>query len=253
MTPGDWSDVTTQGQFLLELEFLTRYVPLPEEECEGICVYTRCPPYLKLIACQFPWIHFYAFRCDAAAGAEEEATEYDPDEPAIRWTSRATLQTERNRTTSPFEFSKDSAVMLSRKEQRKVLMICHGETETRQVALHALLRADHSLLDVGGTIPADYLEGDLVLPILLPPSKVFACLVASQPCRCVGYDRGVYEQEMGFFQGTLRGTEAFDCASKGLIVGDYVRRFQHCYPGAHPDGVRVSLEAIVDSLGVFKI
>ena len=76
-------------------------------------------------------------------------------------------------------------------------MICHGETETRQAVLHALLRADASLLDVCGTIPTDYLEGQLVLPIGLPQSRLFACLVASHPCKCAEYDPALYEQEMG--------------------------------------------------------
>ena len=282
MTRGDWSDVTAQGQFLLDLEFLTRHVPLPPEGGEdggSICVITRCPSYLKLLASQFPWVHFYAYQwssdqtnakkrtfdeddlrqllllVDKANTAEKKGEEeYNPDQPGIaNWTSQVTLQTERNRTMSQLEFDKDEALRLSKREEaRRILLICHGEDRTRQVALHALLRADFSLLDVCGSIPDEYLEGDLVLPIMLPMNKVFACLVASKPCRCVQYDRGLYEQEMGFFQRTLRDTEAYDASSRNLIVGDYVRRFQRCYPGAHPDGVRLSLEGIVDSLGVYR-
>ena len=302
MTRGRWSDVTTQGQFLLDLEFLTRHVPLPGREA-AMCVITRCPPYLKLLASQFPWVHFYAYQWRSGDGKlaaqetcrtdktavfdeddlrrllmlveqkvgeeeeEEEEGEYNPDQPGITaklWKNNqgmTTVQTERNRTMSRLEFDMNEALRLSKQwgqeeEPRRtgvVLLICHGEDSgrTRQVALHALLRADHSLLDMCGSIPdeEDYLDGELVLPIMLPRNKVFACLVASKPCLCVRYDRKVYEQEMGFFQGTLRGTEeAYDVSSRNLIVGDYVRRFQGFYPGAHPDGVRLSLEGIVNSL-----
>ena len=202
MSDGTWWDLTTQGQFLMDLEFLSQYTAPPDRSSHGAvteiaCVYTRCPPYLVQIACQFPWVHFYGFqfRCP------EEEAEYDPEQPAVRRTSLMTLHTEHNRTVSPFEFSKDSAVTLSKaKEARpthRLVMICHGETETRQAVLHAMLRADYSLLDICGTIPHDYLEGHITLPVSLPQSRLFACLVASQPCKCVCYDSKLYEQEMG--------------------------------------------------------
>ena len=202
LTDGKWSDLSATAQFLLDLEFLTHHTQpgQPGGASEVACVYTRTPPYLQQIAYQFPWVHFYGFQ-HRTEEPEDEGEEYDPDRPAVRWTSQATLHTEHNRTVSPFEFSKDSAVTLSKaKEARpehRLVMICHGETETRQVVLHALLRADASLLDVCGTIPADYLEGQLVLPIGLPQNRLFACLVASHPCKCAEYDPALYEQEMG--------------------------------------------------------
>jgi hypothetical protein len=203
LTDGKWSDLSATAQFLLDLEFLTHHTQPAGQGGGGTeiaCVYTRTPPYLQQIAYQFPWVHFYGFQ--HRTEEPDEGGEYDPERPAVvRWTTQATLHTEHNRTVSPFEFSKDSAVTLSRaKEARpehRLVMICHGETETRQAVLHALLRADASLLDVCGTIPADYLEGQLVLPIGLPQSRLFACLVASHPCKCAEYDPTLYEQEMG--------------------------------------------------------
>ena len=205
LADGRWSDLSVQGQFLLDLEFLTQNTQpgrgVAHGQTEVACVYTRTPPYLLQIACQFPWVHFYGFQHRVPATSAADEGEYDPEQPAARWTPQMTLHTEHNRTLSPYEFSKDSAVTLSKaKEARpehRLVMICHGETETRQVVLHALVRADASLLDVCGTIPRDYLAGQIVLPIGLPQNRLFACLAATHPCKCADYDPRLYEQEMG--------------------------------------------------------
>jgi hypothetical protein len=55
---GTWNDVSVQGQFLIDLEFLTRY----SHPSSGTCVYCKSPPYLAEIAAQFPWLHFYAYQ-----------------------------------------------------------------------------------------------------------------------------------------------------------------------------------------------
>ena len=195
MKVGEWSDLTPQAQFLIDLEFLTRYTQ-PTAEGETACVYARSPSYLFEIACQFPWVHFYAFR--------HKADEYDPARPAVFSSvdSDITQQTEHNRTTSPYEFSKDGAITLSQARGpsstgRRLVMICHGESSMRQVALHALLRADHSLLDVCGPIPEDYLAGELVFPIFIPQDRIFVSLVASQSCKCANYYPDTFSEEMG--------------------------------------------------------
>ena len=197
---GKWSDLTVQGQFLLELEFLSRYTqPCGDVDSETACVYTQSPPYLCDIACQFPWVHFYAFRHSRPIPV---ADEYDPDIPSLLGLLQSdfTQQTNLNMTTSPYEFSKEGAVTLSQSRgapNQRLVMICHGETSMRQLALHALLRADHSLLDVCGLISEDYLEGDLVLPIFIPQDRIFVSLVASQPCKCADYYPETYGEEIG--------------------------------------------------------
>jgi hypothetical protein len=249
MTDGQWSDVSRQGQFLMDLEFLTLHTQPPatgrQQHTEVACVYTQSPPYLVQIACQFPWVHFYCFKYREP----EEEDEYDPERPAVRKTKLMTLQTEHNRTVSPFEFSKDSAITLSKaKEARpehRLVMICHGETETRQAVLHALLRADYSLLDICGCVQEDYLEGEIILPLMLPQHKTFACLVATHPCKCATYDAATYKQEMAFFQATLRASEAYDQGSKDLIIAEYARRFQWFHK-RHVDTIGYTLQMIID-------
>jgi hypothetical protein len=140
LTAGDWNDLTRQAQFLIDLEFLTRYTNPTDTPNETACVYTRSPPYLQEIACQFPWVHFYAF--SHPAPPVDTGEDYDPAQPDMVKDTGFTLHTEHNKTVSPFEFSKDSAVTLSRSRggssaESRVVMICHGETSMRQV--HAQL------------------------------------------------------------------------------------------------------------------
>jgi hypothetical protein len=73
LEPGTWNDVSVHGQFLIDLEFLTRYT----HPSGGICVYCKCPPYLAEIATQFPWLHFYAYQ------QTQDHAEYDPSQPAM--------------------------------------------------------------------------------------------------------------------------------------------------------------------------
>ena len=200
MTAGAWSDLSLEAQFLTDLEFLMRHTQ-PTGPKGGhpdtACVYTRTPVYLREIAYQFPWVHFYAFSHNTPA----EQDVYDPAEPSMVKAAPPSLVTEHNRTTSPFEFSKDSTVTLSQakaaKDAHQLVMICHGESLSRQLVLHALLRADHSLMDVCGPIPADYIQGELVLPIGIQRSKVFVSLVAHGSCMAGEYDPEVFLEEMG--------------------------------------------------------
>jgi hypothetical protein len=205
MEPGYWNDISEQGQFLLEMEFLTRHMPpaqnrtKPTVVAEMACVYTQSPPYLVQIAQQFPWIHFYAFQHMATTQGGDE---YDPAQPDLVRATYPSLQTELNRTTSPFEFSKDSAITLSRvkedrPDQRRLVMICHGETPTRQLVLHSFLRADFSLIDVSGSIPDEYLAGDMVMPIFLPQNKILVLLVVNHECKGSTYEPSLFKDEIG--------------------------------------------------------
>ena len=200
ITPGAWSDLSTEAQFLIDLEFLTRHTQpsgAKGSHPETACVYTRAPVYLREIAYQFPWVHFYGFSHNTAPAQDE----YDPAEPAMVKAAPPSLVTEHNRTTSPFEFSKESAVTLSQakaaKDAHRLVMICHGESLARQLVLHALLRADHSFMDVCGPIPADYIQGELVLPIGISQNKMFVSLVAHGSCMAAEYDPKLFAEEIG--------------------------------------------------------
>lgn len=190
MEPGAWEDMSVQARFLVDLEFLTRYAP----PWGVACLYCKAPAYLTHLAAQFPWIHFY--------GYEHASPEYDPAAPAV-FASEApiTLETRLNMTLSPLEFTKEDARMMGARSMaagaQTLLMICHGAGSVRQLALHALVQPTHSLLDVSGVIPFDYLEGELILPLFIPNNKIFALLVASQACRAVQYEPDTYENEIG--------------------------------------------------------
>lgn len=80
---GKWSDVAVHGQFLLDLEFLLRCAPASGT---ASCVYCKSPPYLREIALQFPWIHFYVFE------HAHPVPEYDPAQPAMACAAPLTVQ-----------------------------------------------------------------------------------------------------------------------------------------------------------------
>lgn len=210
--PGQWSDVPPQGQFLLDMEFLTRHArPHPQKTRPTVvadiaCVYTRCPTYLVEISQQFPWIHFFAFNCplswDMTGVCAAESEEYNPNQPAMDMGVYPSQQTQHNRTTTPYEFSNESAITLSKTkdqdpERHRLVMICHGETSVRQMVLHVLVRADFSLLDLCGPIPEEYLDGELIFPMMLPLNKMFALLAVTNECKGRQYNTAVYTEEMG--------------------------------------------------------
>ena len=210
LEPGRWIDITEQGQFLLDLEFLARHThPEPREKtkptviAESACVYTTSPPYLTEIARQFPWVHFYAFQ--HVFPTPEEEGEYDPTQPPtlVRITG-PTYQTEHNRTVSTEPIDRQSIVTLGRvkedsPERRRLVLICHGETPTEQLMLHSALRADYSMLDISGPIPHEYPAGDIILPIQIPANKAFTCLAVGQTgkkAQCIHYKPQVYMDEL---------------------------------------------------------
>lgn len=212
-SPGQWEDISPQGQFLLDMEFLTRHARPPPQKtrptavADIACVYTKCPTYLAEISQQFPWVHFFAFECPllwnmTGGFANEGGGEYDPTQPGMDMANCPSQQTNHNRTTTPYEFSKDSAVILSKTkeqdpERHRLVMICHGKDSIRQMVLHALIRADFSLLDISGPIPEDYLDGELTLPIMLPRNKMFALLTVNNDCKARRYKPPIYNEEIG--------------------------------------------------------
>lgn len=201
MTPGRWTDVSEQGQFLLDLEFLSRHTHpgegrvRPTVIATTACVYTQSPPYLNEIAYYFPWVHFYAFR--------HSNSEYDPTQPTMAPNTAGTVHTERNMTTSTLGLTKESTVALSRVKEdtppgsHKLVLICHGEGLIQQLVIHSALRSDASMLDIEGPIPSEYLEGDIVIPIHFPGDKIFACLsVSGLNWRPAEYSSLLYTEEL---------------------------------------------------------
>lgn len=262
---GRWSDVRTHGQFLMDLEFLLRYGP---KSGTASCVYCKSPPYLTEIAQQFPWIHFYVFEHKPPPPAE-----YDPAEPSLVCSAPLTVQVEYNKTTSCMEFTKDMARTMGERgarERESLLMICHGQDVVKQLVFHVLMRPCYSFLDICGTIPVDYLDGELMLPIYLPNNKIFLGLVASQHAKCKTYDPEIFLGEIGesaafenhlpqkknslttwkgagFFQGVIRATQAYDDTSKDVITGEYAKS-THAYHQCPEEILKTALESTVDLL-----
>jgi hypothetical protein len=237
---GQWTDVSVQGQFLMDLEFLMRYCP---RSGTASCVYCKSPSYLALIAQHFPWIHFYVFE------HRPPMPEYNPENPAVTAVP-LTIQVEFNKTMSHMEFTKEMARTMgerSARDRESLLMICHSQDSIRQLALHVLMRPNFSLMDIAGLIPKDYLDGELVLPMYIPNNKIFLGLVSHQSAKCKSYDPEIMQGELGFFQAVVRVTKAYDEASKDLIIGDYARQ-SHQYHRCSFDVVKNSLLSTLDLL-----
>lgn len=191
LEPGRWQDIPAYAQFLMDLEFLMRYTP----PTGGSCIYCRSPPYLKEIASQFPWIHFYAYQ---HTDPPPEDMEYDPERPQIICNAPMTVQVHGNTTTAAMEFTNNVARRLGENHgHASRVMICHGSDHTHQLCLHALLRPTFSMLDIQGPIPLDYPEGEIVFPIYIPNNKVFASLVVHQNARCKVYNPALFQDEIG--------------------------------------------------------
>lgn len=191
LEPGRWEDMAPAGQFLLDLEFLVRCSPTSGT---ASCIYCRSPPYLAELAALFPWIHFFAYQHEFAV------PDYDPADPGLTSAVPVTVQVDYNKTMSAQEFTKDMARVLGERgarERESLLLICHGLDSVRQLALQVLMRPQFALLDICGLMPADYLDGEIVLPLYLSTSKLFACLAVPHNARSRSYDQDLYKGELG--------------------------------------------------------
>ena len=184
LEPGAWQDVPLMGQFLLDAEFLSKSAPSAAGTAS--CIYAKCPPYLESLGLLFPWVYFFAYE------RPRDSPEYDPEQPALQ-----TVQVRGNITTTTQVLSRDIAGVLGQAERKKgLLLICHGLAPYRQANLCVSLRPSSALLDISGLIEAEYMAGEIILPIYLPPSRLFACLtVNGQQSRA--YDPALYQNEMG--------------------------------------------------------
>lgn len=207
LLPGTWDDIPSQGQFLIDVEFLTRYT----QSSGGMCVYCKYPSYLPEIAALFPWLHFYVY------GHTTDPEVYDPSQPdmsspvtvqvrysntqkqkSVTGTNLIRIITHRyNMTISQHEYTKEMARVMGENRHSTRTLICHGVDPLRQLALHALLKPNFSLMDIAGVIPADYLEGEIILPVFIPINRIFASLVVFHSAKWASYDPEVFKAEMG--------------------------------------------------------
>lgn len=190
LEPGAWKDIPIHAQFLIDLEFLTRYT----SPSGASCIYSRSPPYLKEIASQFPWVHFYAYDYTEP----NHDTEYDPERPKILCDVPLKIQVRNNTTTAAMELTNTIARRLGENcGNCNRVMICHESTQSRQLCLQVLLRPTYSLLEIQGSVPTDYPEGEIILPIFIPKNKTFALLVVPQEAGCKEYNPSLFQAEIG--------------------------------------------------------
>ena len=95
------------------------------------------------------------------------------------------------------EYTKDMAKTMGENRHSSRTLICHGVDQLRQLALHAHLKPNFSLMDICGVIPSDYLEGEILLPIFIPINKIFTSLVVWQGARWGSYDPDIFKDEIG--------------------------------------------------------
>jgi hypothetical protein len=62
-----------------------------------------------------------------------------------------------------------------------------------------------------------------------------------------GWQHTNEKKKTGFFQGTIRASEAYDQASTDLIINEYAKRFQW-FHRCHPDAIRITLKSCVESM-----
>jgi hypothetical protein len=223
LEPGTIKDVQPQGLFLVDLEFLTRYTARGAN-----CVYVNSPSYLPQIAEQFPWVHFHAFSHVFPLPEPEPGEEYSPEKPDIQGWGAVTMQTHGNITRSSLPYNRENArVSGDRMAGGLLVLICHGEDPSRQLFLHALSRPAFSLLDVA-SLPDDYVDGELILPIYCHHGKALAFLIASGRAVARSYCDATFQQELGFLQAILRNSSAYDDESRDLIVSKYAEQYHQC-------------------------
>jgi hypothetical protein len=126
-------------------------------------------------------------------------------------------------------------------------MICHGETPTRQLAFHVLLKPNISLLEISGPIPEDYPNAELVLPVSLPLDKSLLFLAVPCGAKAVAYDPDLLLSELAFFQAITRGSLQYDKQAAAFIIRQYASTYQHLQ-ASPPEALVCLLEMLVDAL-----
>lgn len=184
LQPGSFArDVHIRGQFLIDLEFLSRYTL-----SQFTCVYVRDAPYVDGLAGLFPWVHFQVYGC-------EPVCEYDPEQPDC-W-SGVTAEARGNVTRWHHGFSRAQAGACgARPRAQSLVLICHGLDAAYQLLLHVQTRAQASLLDLVEP-PDDYAEGELLLPMYVAPDRFMLFLAATMRSGARQYYPDLLREELG--------------------------------------------------------
>jgi len=110
---------------------------------------------------------------------------------------------------------------------RRILLICDGESHTRQTILHRHVQPYHSLLQMSVPFPEDvYLQGQLLWPLWCP-----SCLSGTLYLDCVGscgytkYNPKLLEQELCAFQMLTRSLwdNKYDQQAQDYILDTFLR------------------------------
>ena len=205
------TDVQPRGQFLIDLEFLSRYT------LSGfVCVYAREPAYMEALAGLFPWLHFHVYEA-------RQESEYDPEHAAMF--SAVTAATKGNVTRWSGKLDKAMAVVYGGRERgQSLVLVCHGMSLDGQLLMHVQCKAQASLFDIAD-MPANYIEGELLLPMFVGRGKFLVHLVGRMYGKACVYDPSILQEEVGFAQAVLRATEAYDRECQDLILTSYAQRF----------------------------
>ncbi len=126
-------------------------------------------------------------------------------------------------------------------------MICHGETSTRQLLYHVLLRPHVSLLEISGPVPQDYPAAELILPLSLPLDRSLLFLAVAGGAKAAVYDPDLLASELAFFQAITRGSLRYDKEAAAFIIRQYAAVYQHLQQSP-PEALVCLLEMLVDAL-----
>jgi hypothetical protein len=181
---GRWGDIPLTGQMLTDIEFLTRFTPPSGTSC----IYAQSPAYLKDIACLFPHIHFFAYQ-------QMPSDTYDPERPEC---TQPLVQVQQNTTVTQMELTTAIAKQLAASGTGSSrVLICHGKTNEQQMCLHYTINPTFALMDIEGIIPAEFPDGEIILPLAIPNNKMFANIILKQNARGTIYDPETYASELG--------------------------------------------------------
>ena len=199
--------VPLRGQCLIDIEFLARFGH------GGTCLYTQSPPHINLITTLFPHLRFIAF-----------TTDYDPAMPCLT----PGLETNGNLTRSTFPFTKETARDLGNRGSDEPLLFISAGTESTQSKLlyHALARPNSSLFRLD-SIPADFLDGEILYPLYASPSSSTAYMVVGGHTRAKVYDPSLLAEELSYFHVCLRSSGNYDRDAKRDILALYNQTRQH--------------------------
>jgi hypothetical protein len=233
-----------RGQALVEIELLTRLLfdTRHAGRVRWTCVYPAYPPHLPLMCRLFPSVRFYAYGAPDGAGGE-----YDPERPAERPPPYRPADCDANVTAVCQAFDSETARLLGGRarswEDRLCLLLTDRLTATRQLLYHSLVKPSYSLLSLTGTVPEEYLSGELYFPIYSCAGSDLVHLVApGNACARLYYPLWLRD-ELAYFQLLVRCGTDYDARAEAHIIGAYLRAAWGRDDQAQCEWVRAALPA----------